>query len=553
MGYSDTIEKVAKEKAEDSLKETDKQEEIKTMAEMIGLQKEAKGEQEQEKLLELAKDYVLKNKVNDKLSEIINNIGIEENVAEIDEKDAEVIRRLLDLKFKAEAEKNKPEETKETDGKVKQVEQEKEEVIVYPFEDIVANVNEKAKGKFDNEKVEAAVANCAIVVLSSLGGIDVERMANFIIEKLEDAEDNEVEEIITLIEDIKVAGPGSAIVSIGDMIEKIREIRENNEPNKEKRILRDRVVSTEDISKVKVPKDGMIALMGTDHVIEIKDIKGDTIEYKELNEETKQIETKAKTIEEFNKNFSGILIVPANSANNEGLSKVTASMNDIYDALGGIEIKKLTGQEKQEIRKILNAIVNGVTKPQEIKDTVKAVLAIYSKADEMAQAIGFNNIEEITKVSKEEIIDKYTKQVLMIMKMEGLGGEDIQASIEILSVVKDMLIMVNNNNSLIEILNNPKTDYSDIMKDLVINKAVNQNVVTATIKDSITKVKEDYKEFEIDLSKLQKAVKEKKTITKGEIIKDLGAMLAGGRGAAKENMPIALMKLSNIHAIAASA
>ena len=553
MGYSDTIEKVAKEKAEDSLKETDKQEEIKTMAEMIGLQKEAKGEQEQEKLLELAKDYVLKNKVNDKLSEIINNIGIEENVSEIDEKDAEVIRRLLDLKFKAEAEKNKPEETKETDGKVKQVEQEKEEVIVYPFEDIVANVNEKAKGKFDNEKVEAAVANCAIVVLSSLGGIDVERMANFIIEKLEDAEDNEVEEIITLIEDIKVAGPGSAIVSIGDMIEKIREIRENNEPNKEKRILRDRVVSTEDISKVKVPKDGMIALMGTDHVIEIKDIKGDTIEYKELNEETKQIETKAKTIEEFNKNFSGILIVPANSANNEGLSKVTASMNDIYDALGGIEIKKLTGQEKQEIRKILNAIVNGVTKPQEIKDTVKAVLAIYSNADEMAQAIGFNNIEEITKVSKEEIIDKYTKQVLMIMKMEGLGGEDIQASIEILSVVKDMLIMVNNNNSLIEILNNPKTDYSDIMKDLVINKAVNQNVVTATIKDSITKVKEDYKEFEIDLSKLQKAVKEKKTITKGEIIKDLGAMLAGGRGAAKENMPIALMKLSNIHAIAASA
>ena len=423
-----------------------------------------------------------------------------------------------------------------------------ETTIEYPFKDIVEKVTEKVKGNFDSEVIEAAVSNCAIVVLSSLGGVDVERMATFIANKLDatTAEDTEREiRYSTVIEELQVAGDDSAIsITIGEMIKELGVT-----------IPKMRVAYAEDITEVTVPKKGMVALLGTSHVVQITNINKESneIEYAEFNKETKEVEVKVVSEDKFREmGFEGIVMLPANSMKNNGISKVTATMKDICDALG-IDRKAIVGEDNQIIRNILSAVINGVTKPQELKDTVEAALAIYSNSNEMAQAIGFNSIEEVKNASKQDIIDMYTKQVTTILNMDDVSSGDMQASIEILAAVRDMLIMVNNNNSLIALLDSQDTNISDILKELVISKAVNQNVVVSTVKDSVAKLKVEDENFEIDITKLQKVVKEKVSFTKEELLKDLGALLADGRGAAKNKMPVSLMKLADIRAIAAAA
>jgi hypothetical protein len=89
------------------------------------------------------------------------------------------------------------------------------------------------------------------------------------------------------------------------------------------------------------------------------------------------------------------------------------------------------------------------------------------------------------------------------------------------------------------------------MPMLVISKAVNQNVIVEV--SGTSALKADSGDFVIDIETLQRAVKEKISITDAKkALEDLSAMLeSNGRGSAA--MPMSLMKLSDIKAVAQAA
>ena len=217
------------------------------------------------------------------------------------------------------------------------------------------------------------------------------------------------------------------------------------------------------------------------------------------------------------------------------------------------QMDKVTEQEAVEIERILEDIVNGVTAPGEMNEAVSAVLAICKDADAIAQLIGFRNAGEAVNVTREEIVSRYNEKIGEIVMLEGVGKDDMQASIKILSVARDMMVMVNKDSRAIEELNNAVTA-EDIINKLVISKAVNQNVVTGLVKDAVLKADKD--KPAIDVEKLRKAVTEKKIEKNAkDKLKELAAMLGNGsgRGSAANSMPVALMQLSDFRAIAAAA
>ena len=166
------------------------------------------------------------------------------------------------------------------------------------------------------------------------------------------------------------------------------------------------------------------------------------------------------------------------------------------------QMDKVTEQEAVEIERILEDIVNGVTAPGEMNEAVSAVLAICKDADAIAQLIGFRNAGEAVNVTREEIVSRYNEKIGEIVMLEGVGKDDMQASIKILSVARDMMVMVNKDSRAIEELNNAVTA-EDIINKLVISKAVNQNVVTGLVKDAVLKAGKD--KPAIDVEKLRKA------------------------------------------------
>ena len=179
---------------------------------------------------------------------------------------------------------------------------------------------------------------------------------------------------------------------------------------------------------------------------------------------------------------------------------------------------------------MLEDIINGVSKPEEIRQAIAAVLAICENADEIAQMLGFDSIGEVRDI--DTVINGYYEKVGMLLNEEGVDKGSIQASIDILSTVRDMLIMVVNDRSTIEMLNKDGVTVEDVMSKLVVSKAVNQNVVVK--KMGVAKTKVD-KEFVIDVNKLQKAVATKIEFKdKAGIIKDIADMLDLGRGKGRD-------------------
>ena len=262
-------------------------------------------------------------------------------------------------------------------------------------------------------------------------------------------------------------------------------------------------------------------------------------------------EIEAKEIEGYK--FTGIVLA------DKKVIKETENMSEIYstetakEIIKAMSMNKLSKKQIGEIEETLGAVINGVTKPEEMNLTVSAVLSICENANEMAQLIGYKDIEEVKRATIENIISKYNEKVGQVLSMNDTDKQDMQATIKILSVTRDMLIMVKKDESVIEKLDNPKTTVEDIMSKLVISKAVNQNIVTELVKESVGRNSTE-EEFVIDVDKLKKAVMDKITVINAEDkLKDLGALLLQGRGAGKKSMPISLMRLSDIHAVAASA
>ncbi|MBQ3834315.1 MAG: hypothetical protein II816_02195, partial [Elusimicrobia bacterium] len=257
-----------------------------------------------------------------------------------------------------------------------------------------------------------------------------------------------------------------------------------------------------------------------------------------------------KAVENEGYKFSGVVLA------NKQVIRSNTALKTIYDPNDQIMTNAMNKFSSMfdSLQQTLSTTIYGVTNPAELNDALAATLAIYGSADEMAEALGFNNINDITNKNTkvEDIVHAYSQQAGRIFAMEDVDGKDIMASIKILSVVRDMLIMVNQDSTLVELLNNAERP-EDLMTQLVINKAVNRNIVASTVNDSVGTNRVDSEEFEIDVTKLQKAVTEKIVIAKEDLLKDLGGMLGKGRGAARDYMPTALMKLSDIRAVAAAA
>ena len=146
---------------------------------------------------------------------------------------------------------------------------------------------------------------------------------------------------------------------------------------------------------------------------------------------------------------------------------------------------------------------------------------------------------------------KYYEKVGMLLNEENVDKGSLNASIDILSTVRDMLIMVVKDENMKEMLNKEGVTVEEIMSKLIVSKAVNQNVVVKTF--GVVK-KQVEKDFVIDVNKLQKAVATKIDLKdKAGIIKDIADMLDLGRGKGRDKMPKVLMKITEIHAIAAAA
>ena len=122
-----------------------------------------------------------------------------------------------------------------------------------------------------------------------------------------------------------------------------------------------------------------------------------------------------------------------------------------------------------------------------------------------------------------------------------------------------MLLAVNRGDISPTQLNDKNLKPSQIEARLVNNKAVNMNVIIQEITDdayNTGEVKMDDDKFEINIDLLQQAVKDEKEVAriKKNLKNDDGwnAILeSDGRGS--RNKSIALMKLSDIRAVAASA
>jgi hypothetical protein len=311
------------------------------------------------------------------------------------------------------------------------------------------------------------------------------------------------------------------------------------------------------LSQLTTPFIAYMEKEGSDigHVVTITEMADGYVTYTGTDKAgNKTVET--TTVEEFfkEKGFSGLILAPEGA---EGVyyldSETKGIVSDMYKKSGvydGVKSKNKISKFKEGER-LMEDIINGVTKPKELIQTVAAVLALYKDSDAMAKAIGFNSIEEAKSQGVEGITQKYYEKIGQLLNMEVTNRADLQASIDILSTLRDMLIMAVKDERMEQMLNDSNTKAEDLMNILIVSKAVNQNVLIKGMNSASTKVSAD---FVIDVTKLQKAVATKiDSRDKAGIIKDIADSLRLGRGQGRDKMPKMLMALSDIHAIAAAA
>lgn len=200
-------------------------------------------------------------------------------------------------------------------------------------------------------------------------------------------------------------------------------------------------------------------------------------------------------------------------------------------------------------KKLANEIVNGVTKPQDMNTTLSALLAICKDGDAVAAMLGYASMKDAA--DRGEVTAKYYEKVGQVLALKGVSEADKQVSIKLLAMARDVIFMASGNEKAAQMLNNSQIKAEDIISMLVVSKAVNQNVIVKTVAAGVTGVSEE--EFVIDIAKLQQAVKSKTSISNAKkALEDLAAMLsANGRGSA--SMPMSLMKLSDVRAVAQAA
>jgi hypothetical protein len=225
-----------------------------------------------------------------------------------------------------------------------------------------------------------------------------------------------------------------------------------------------------------------------------------------------------------------------------------AKVNEIVE----FAFKAVKSKKYSDAKEMLGYIINGITAPSELNEALPYVLDIWSKdTTKMLEYIG---LQESDLGNKELIIQNATRSITKAIELskEGeLSAGELKVEIALVTTLRDLLITAGQQENGSAWLKNSSND--EIMSKLVVSKAVNQNVIVNMfekgVKESVSNATN--KEFVIDVKKLQSAVVDK-TI---KFAKDanIDSVMDILKDAKTDRFRTPLMRLSDIHAVAASA
>ena len=218
-------------------------------------------------------------------------------------------------------------------------------------------------------------------------------------------------------------------------------------------------------------------------------------------------------------------------------------------------IKGADVSEKE--KEILGTIINGVSAPEEFNKVMEYVFAIWDKdMDKMLSYIDLTR-EKIDGKATKQIVQTIVKasvnkmaEAVDLCKAGKISEKEAEVEIKLVSGLRDLLITASQQ----ENADNFLTESNDAIKSkLIRNKAVNQNVIVNMFEKAVndSAVDTDDSDFVIDVKKLQSAVVDK-TI---KFAKDanIDSVMDILKDAKSDRFRTPLMRLSDIHAVAASA
>jgi hypothetical protein len=257
------------------------------------------------------------------------------------------------------------------------------------------------------------------------------------------------------------------------------------------------------------------------------------------------VEEEIKSMEEFKaEGFTGIVLAKAGLEGLSYLDKETTGV--IEEVFKGLKSKKYEGGKE-----MMEEVINGVTSPKELSEALTYVLKIWGRsAEEMLEYIGLNkgdigNKEAIVQASMDKMA-----QAIEMGKEGKISTAEVRVEIAIVTAMRDLLITASSQEKPADWIAN--TDFDTLMSKLVISRAVNQNVIVRGIERGLAGVTAaDTEDFVIDVTKLQKAVRDRNLIfAKDAKIEDVMNLLKDTK---TDKFRTPLMRLTDIRAVAAAA
>lgn len=431
------------------------------------------------------------------------------------------------------------------------------------LKEITKGVNERLVTLGISQTDETAVrkmllTSCTSNALVNLGKLNIENLTNIAVEIFRTRADK-AEEYYG-IEGLKVAGDdGENAVALGGF----------------KNIAKLDIIEVENPLDVNITENGVVVYLNSGHVGTLKSVDGEKVLY--LDNNTGQEGKIIKELKDLkDMGYTGIMLVDndfmlqnsenkniklavvnnlkLNSVNLSGLdisafdnyvqTKTVkgATIRDVFGIKGNVgEVGKEFNSEKIEIivaiEKFLGVIIKAITSPDTSSKESKAVWNMAGgSADGLAQILGY---ETFAQVNKENIVK------MCINKMGGIAkqGESKETliAIELIAVAGGLLIAMKEKGvNKIEELKNIAPKNSATITELL-KKEYRESVMSAQ------------NDFIIDISKLQKTVTGKinYTLEKNKIL-DVLIDSSIDNGATKEKM-LAIMKLSDVRAVAQAA
>ncbi|MDD5022505.1 MAG: hypothetical protein PHR82_10330, partial [Endomicrobiaceae bacterium] len=260
----------------------------------------------------------------------------------------------------------------------------------------------------------------------------------------------------------------------------------------------------------------------------------------------------------------GTVFVPSINVANEKISDTsgvitttkttafsTTAVTDVnkifrYEGLGLVSTASLSSKGIEGTDKLLADPLNGLTKPDMSSKEVQAVMAISgNNLDGVAKLLGYADFNEAKRISDNEIASRCIEKMATIAREGGKSADSLMA-VDLMSVAGGILIVAKAN----------EASSTTALKELQTFKPKNISTVTQLLKDAYKKdsvASGDMYDFVIDISKLQKTVTEKISYTTEERDRILGVLIDDRNGEEARNKILALMKLSDIRAVAQSA